>query len=84
LLINQPGKRSWPITGATYILMHEQQSDAAKAKAVLQFFDWAYREGGPTAEKLDYIPMPEKVVGMIEDMWTKRIRAGGEPVWTRK
>ena len=57
-LTDQPGKDSWPITGATFILMHKQQDKPRKGKAVLDFFDWAYSNGDQMAEELDYVPMP--------------------------
>ena len=82
LLTNQPGADSWPITGATFILMHKQQTDPAKAKEVLSFFDWAYRNGGPLAEQLDYVPMPDKVVSAVEQSWKQITGADGKPVWT--
>src|SRR5213080_277127 len=69
LLTNQPGAESWPITGASFILMHKQQADPVKAKAVINFFDWAYRNGSQLAEQLDYIAMPEKVVSAVEQSW---------------
>jgi phosphate transport system substrate-binding protein len=82
LLTDQPGKESWPITGATFILMHKQQPDAAKAKAVLDFFDWAYRNGGQMAEQLDYVPMPGKVAEQVEQSWKEIVGPDGKPVWT--
>jgi len=83
ILTNQPGAESWPITGATFILMHKTQKDPQKAKQVLDFFDWAYRNGDQTAEELHYVPMPEKVTGQVEEMWKKEIAgADGKPVWT--
>ena len=82
LLTNQPGADSWPITGATFILMHKQQTDPAKAKGVLAFFDWAFRNGGQMAEQLDYVPMPEKVVGLVEQSWKQIVGPDGKPIWT--
>src|SRR5690242_19507534 len=82
LLTNQPGPDSWPITGATFILMHKQQADPAKAKEVLSFFDWAFRNGGQMAEQLDYVPMPDKVAGAVEQSWKQITGADGKPVWT--
>ncbi len=82
ILTDQPGADSWPITAASFILMYRQQRDAATAKAVLQFLDWAYRNGQPAAEKLNYVPMPSRVVKMVEDMWHSRMRGpDGGPVW---
>ena len=63
VLTDQPGNESWPITGATFILMHKQQKDPQKAKQVLDFFDWAYRNGDQMAQELHYVPMPENVAG---------------------
>jgi phosphate transport system substrate-binding protein len=80
LLTDQPGKDSWPITGATFILMHKQQSDPEKAKAVLDFFDWAYRNGDQLAEQLHYVPMPAKVIGTIEQSWQQIVGPDGKPV----
>lgn len=82
LLTDQPGKHSWPITGASFILMHKTQADAAKAKEVLKFFDWAYKNGGKMASDLDYVAMPESVVKLVQDTWKAQLKdAGGKAVW---
>ena len=81
LLTNQPGADSWPITGATFILMHKQQTDPAKAKEVLSFFDWAFRNGAQMAEQLDYVPMPDKVTSAVEQSWKQVAGPDGKPVW---
>jgi len=80
MLNNQPGEASWPIVGATYILMHKDQANAAKAQAMLKFFDWCYQHGSDMAKKLHYVPMPKNVVEMVEATWAKEVRAGGKPV----
>jgi len=82
LLTDQPGKESWPITGATFILMHKQQTSPDKAKEVLNFFDWSYRNGGQMAEQLDYVTMPTNVVSMVEQSWKTIVGQDGKPVWT--
>ncbi|MDA8140333.1 MAG: phosphate ABC transporter substrate-binding protein PstS [Desulfobacteraceae bacterium] len=71
ILTDQPGKESWPITGATFILMHKMEKDPKAAKQVLEFFKWAYANGGKMAEELDYIPMPDNVVKLIFEEWKK-------------
>ena len=81
MLTNQPGGDSWPITGATFILMHKQQADPAKAKGVINFFDWAYRNGSQLAEQLDYVPMPEAVVKEIQAAWKGVTDASGKAVY---
>jgi len=83
LLINQPGAKSWPISGATFILMYKQQENAAKAAEVLKFFDWAYKTGDATASKLDYVPLPLRVKNMMRKQWLQ-IQAGGKPVYVSK
>lgn len=82
VLVNQPGKDSWPITGASFILLHKTQEKPDQAKEVLKFFDWAYRNGGKAAEELDYVPIPDNVVKLVEDAWAKNIKAtDGKAIW---
>ncbi len=81
LLTDQPGAASWPITGATFILMQKQQADANKGMEVLKFFDWAYANGNKMAEDLDYVPLPAPLVKMIHDSWAKDIAGPSGPVW---
>jgi len=81
ILANEPGAASWPMTAATFILIPKQPPDAAAATLALKFFDWAYAKGGKMAEELDYVPMPEKVVSDIKEMWTKSITGSdGKPL----
>ena len=85
LLTDQPGKNSWPITGASFILVYKNTAKPEKTKAVLKFFDWAYRNGADMASKLDYVPMPKAVIDMVEKTWTAKIKdPAGKPVWTVK
>jgi len=81
LLTDQPGKESWPITGATFILMHKKQDKPETAHTVLDFLEWAYKNGGQMAEQLDYVPMPASVVKMVEDSWKQIVGPDGKPVW---
>ncbi|MDB5394810.1 MAG: pstS 1 [Rhodospirillales bacterium] len=82
VLANQPGKESWPITAATFILVHGSQSDANKAKAVLGFFDWSLNNGQKMAEDLLYVPLPDALVKHIEATWTSSVKGpDGKPVW---
>ncbi len=69
ILTNQPGEKSWPITAATFILMHKQPTDAAQARRALDFFTWAFEKGDAMAEELDFVPMPETVVKQIKQTW---------------
>lgn len=81
ILTNQPGAQSWPITGATFILMHKVQDKPAEAAAALRFFDWAYKNGDKTADDLDYVPMPPSVKQQIERLWGAEIKdTAGKPV----
>jgi phosphate transport system substrate-binding protein len=82
LLTNEPGKASWPITGATFILMHKTQDKPESALAVLSFFDWAYNNGSEMAAALDYVPMPEKVQKLVRAAWKKEIKgADSKAIW---
>jgi phosphate transport system substrate-binding protein len=81
ILTNQPGPASWPIAGATFILIYQQPQDPAAATSALKFFAWAYAKGGKMAEELDYVPMPAKVVSQIQAMWSKEIKdSSGKPL----
>jgi phosphate transport system substrate-binding protein len=83
ILANEPGAESWPMTAATFILIHKQPDDAAAAAAALKFFGWAYDKGDKAAEELDYVPMPDKVVGEVQKMWASQIKdAGGKALYT--
>lgn len=82
ILTDEPGKQSWPITGATFILMHKAQAKPENAKEVLKFFDWAYVNGGKMALELDYIPMPDSVAKLVRDAWKAQIKdASGKALW---
>ncbi len=69
LLTNQPGKASWPIVGASFILMYKQPTDAKAAQQALDFFNWAYHNGQDMAKALDYVPIPMEVVNLVNDEW---------------
>lgn len=80
ILTEQPGKDSWPITGATFILMHKVQDKPAQAAIALKFFDWAYKNGDKTADELDYVAMPASVKLIIEKAWGDIKDTGGKTV----
>ena len=81
ILTNEPGKASWPITGATFILMHKLQDKPDAARDVVKFFDWAYANGDKTALDMDYIPMPDAVVKLVRQSWKANLKdAAGKPL----
>ncbi|MBS7740046.1 MAG: phosphate ABC transporter substrate-binding protein PstS [Chelatococcus sp.] len=83
VLTNEPGADSWPITAATFILVHKVPANAEHAAEALRFFDWAYAKGGALAEELDYIPMPANVVSTVKAKWASDIKnANGKPLYT--
>ena len=84
LLLNQPGAKAWPITGATFILVYKNQDNAAAGAEVLKFFDWAYKNGDAAAASLDYVPMPAAVKALVRKQWTANVKAGGKPVYVSK
>ncbi len=62
-------------------MVQKEQADAARAQTMLQFFDWAFREGAGTAEGLDYVPIPSSVYELIQSTWSENLMSGGSPVW---
>jgi phosphate transport system substrate-binding protein len=82
ILTEQPGKDSWPISGASFILMHKAQANADKGLAVLKFFDFAFKNGDKAARELDYVPMPDSVVKLVQDMWKRDVKgSNGQALW---
>ena len=82
ILTNQPGKNAWPITSASFILMHVRQDKPQNAAEVLKFFDWSFHNGQKLAEELDYVPLPDAVTKVIAEAWKAQIKdASGKPVW---
>jgi phosphate transport system substrate-binding protein len=74
ILTNQPGPGSWPITGASFILVYSVPPDAAATNAALKFFDWAYRNGGRMASELDYVPLPESLIKQVRTTWKAEVK----------
>jgi phosphate transport system substrate-binding protein len=81
LLLDQPGADAWPITAATFILVHTKQTDAAKGHDVLAFFDWCYKNGDAAAAQLDYVSLPAPVKELIRKSWAKVVGPDGKPVY---
>ena len=82
LLTNQAGDKSWPITGASFILMHKAQDKTENGKEVLKFFDWSYKNGQKMADELDYVPMPDSVVKLVQAAWKAQLKdATGKPIY---
>lgn len=85
LLLNQPGANSWPITGATFILVYKKQDNAATGRGVLSFFDWAYKHGDAMAAQLDYVPLPLPVKALIRQQWIANVKGpDGKPVYVSR
>ncbi len=81
ILTDAPGAKAWPIAGATFILMHKVQEKPETAREVLKFFAWAYMKGDKMAESLDYVPLPDSVVKLIQTNWERDIKdASGKSV----
>lgn len=81
ILTDEAGAGSWPIAGATFILMHKKPQRPADAAEALKFFAWAYAKGGKMAEELDYVPMPAAVVGATQKSWREIKDANGQPLF---
>ncbi|HNI81038.1 MAG TPA: phosphate ABC transporter substrate-binding protein PstS, partial [Rhodocyclaceae bacterium] len=84
ILTDKPGKDSWPITGATFILMHKVQDKPVQGGEALKFFDWAYHNGAKLATDLDYVPLPESTVKLIRASWAGIKDASGKAVFSGK
>jgi phosphate transport system substrate-binding protein len=85
ILTEQRGKDAWPITGATFILMHKAAARPQQSAEVLKFFDWSYQNGAKLAADLDYVPLPDALTRQIRTAWASQVKdAGGKALWTIK
>jgi phosphate transport system substrate-binding protein len=84
ILTDQAGAKSWPITGASFILVYKQPEDPASVNEALKFFAWAYKDGASMAAELDYVPLPAALIAQVKKTWTSEITSGGHPVWSGK
>ena len=83
ILTDQPGKNAWPISGASFILMRTKQEKPERAAEVLKFFDWCFHNGQKLADELDYVPLPDNLVKLIEDAWKAQIKDDtGRATWS--
>ena len=85
MLLDEPGPNAWPISGATFVLVHRQQANPAEGAQVLKFFDWAFKRGDALAASLDYVPLPKNVKMLLERQWTAMVKGpNGQPVFVAK
>jgi phosphate transport system substrate-binding protein len=75
ILTDQPGEKSWPIVASTFVLMHKEPADKAASAEAVKFFKFAFEKGTKMSEELDYIPMPESVIKLIEKTWSADIKS---------
>ncbi len=80
ILTEQPGSQAWPITGATFILMHKAQDKPAAAATALKFFDWTFANGDKMATELEYVPMPDSVKALVRRSWAEVKDASGKAI----
>ena len=82
VLTDQPGASSWPITGASFIIVYKQPDDPARVLEVLSFYSWAFKSGAKMADELGYVAMPASVVETIEKAWARNLTdKSGAPIW---
>jgi phosphate transport system substrate-binding protein len=82
ILTDQAGAKSWPITGASFILVYKQPDDPAAVAEALKFFAWAFKDGASMAAELDYVPLPAALIAEAKKAWATQIKtADGKPVW---
>ncbi|MBN2135285.1 MAG: phosphate ABC transporter substrate-binding protein PstS [Acidobacteria bacterium] len=81
VLTDQAGAKSWPITGATFILIYKDQVNAQTAKTMLNYFNWCFENGDKMAEELHYVPMPKPVVEIVKEVWAKEVKTKGNAIW---
>lgn len=82
ILTNEEGDKSWPVTAASFILLHKHAEKPEITKAVFDFFDWAFKQGKVAATELDYVPLPEEVIQKIQAQWKTEVKSSdGKTLW---
>jgi phosphate transport system substrate-binding protein len=81
VLVDQSGANSWPITGVSFILIYKEQSEPDRASAMLEFFYWCFKHGRQIAFDLDYVPMPDNVVDIVQSVWRDHVQSDGKHLW---
>jgi phosphate transport system substrate-binding protein len=82
VLTDQPGVKSWPITGASFVIVYKQPDNPARLLEVLKFYSWAFKSGAKMADDLDYVAMPGSVVATIKKAWARDIKdKSGASIW---
>ena len=81
LLTNEPGATTWPISAATFIIVHKEPKDPAAVAEALKFFDWAFKNGDAMADELAYVPLPDNLVDLVKKSWSANVTSGGKPVY---
>jgi phosphate transport system substrate-binding protein len=81
VLTDQAGDASWPITGASFILIHAKQEKPESGREVLKFFEWSFKNGAKMADELDYVPMPDAVVKEIQAVWKGVTDTSGKAIY---
>jgi phosphate transport system substrate-binding protein len=81
VLTNEPGAESWPISGASFILIYKKPDSPAAVLTALHFFDWAYKKGDQMAEDLAYVPVPDSVVDLVRKQWSEIVDTSGKAIW---
>lgn len=79
-MLNMPGEVSWPITSASYVLVPRNTTNPEATGRVLQFFDWAFRNGEATADRLHYVVLPASVQDKVREQWATLV-TNGKPLW---
>jgi len=71
-IVNQPGKDTWPVTTASFIIMYKEPADKRASQEVVKFFDWAFKNGAKLSAELDYVHLPEKLQADIRSrVWSQ-------------
>lgn len=82
LLTDQPGEKSWSISGASFIIIYKKSTEPRKTLGVLTFFDWAFKHGGKMASELEYVSLPDSLVQFIEQTWRQQVKDNNDnSVW---
>ena len=81
VLTNQADANAWPISAATFILVHKNPTNPENVKNTLKFFDWAYTGGDEAAKSLDFVPFSAESKAIFRASWNEVVGKDGKPLF---
>jgi phosphate transport system substrate-binding protein len=75
VLTDTKAEDAYPLMATSFVLVHRTTVN----RPVLDFFNWVMANGQDQARRMDYLPLPSTLVGLIQTRWASDIPAAAPP-----